>query len=177
MFTTAILIVSSILFIRTFHIRITLTSDAFGPRTLPQIISGSIAAWSVFQIVRLLRLRARDWSTISSVEDIDDIGSAQVAEILTMAVEDDGVIEVTPAFGWVPKPPSQISRRVVITVSLFLYVIAMQFIGFIASTYLFSLVGLWMFEEESPRVMIALPIVLSVGMYALFEYLLHVRLP
>jgi Tripartite tricarboxylate transporter TctB family len=176
MFTTFLLVIVSLLFIRTFRIRITLTSDAFGPRTLPQLISGSIILWCVFQITRLFRLRSKDLSDLG--EESAEVEGAQVAEILTMAEEVEDVVIPKRAFSsWLPEPPSKISKRLVVTVSLFLYVVSMQVVGFIASTYIFSVAGLWVFEEESPRVMIVLPMALSLGMYLLFENALHVRLP
>lgn len=191
-FTVALLGASVFIFIRTFTIKLTPTADEFGPRTLPQVISVLLILWSLFQIVRLLRLRTRDWSRVDTVlqeaegdievedllPEVVDASGAQMEEVLALAVEEiEQEVVLRPAFKWLPHPPTKANKRLLLSVSMIAYVLVMQFVGFLIATLLFVAIGLWLFVEESPRVMIALPLVLSIGLYVLFEYALHVRLP
>lgn len=165
-FTLVLLLISTAAFVATFDIRITKTADPFGPRLLPQFLSLVVMLGSAGMLGRmiLLGLGARAKAPGESAErppesttDVDD------------SPETSPIVEA--------KYVGRVPKRLALVVAIVIYIVAMNFVGFRISTFLFATATLWILGERSKRLLFVMPIVLSLVLYYLFEMAFSVRLP
>lgn len=77
--------------------------------------------------------------------------------------------EALPSFKWKALIP--------IVVALLLYVVLMEYIGFIISTALFLLTSMWLFGEHRVKVLIPVALIATVIVYVLFTQAFMIVLP
>lgn len=60
---------------------------------------------------------------------------------------------------------------------LFVYMLAMEYVGYIISTIIFLPLCMYLFGERRPKYLILIPIILTVGVYILFKQIFGIILP